>query len=81
MIDIHPLKQLSADEYKRLVVGYTSEEAYIAKKTESTDRVVISLDRVTLRKPHVKTWPYSEETFKASCGYLDQGTSGWGLCR
>ena len=61
MIDIHPIKQLSADEYKRLVVGYTSEEAYIAKKTESTDRVVISLDRVTLRKPHVKTWPYSGE--------------------
>lgn len=61
MIEIRPLKSISASEIHDIGGGYTSPSRYVVSKVESPERTVITLELTPLDKPYVKQWDPSDE--------------------
>jgi ribosomal protein S18 acetylase RimI-like enzyme len=74
-IDIQPLTQLSAEDFKRIAVGYTSTEMYRPTRTESDGQIVFTLERVKRSEPYVKRWPFTEANYATCINCLPQGVS------
>ena len=54
MIDIRPLTQVSDDDLRRIITGYTSPARYRVLKTESAQLTTFSLELVQLETPYIK---------------------------
>jgi ribosomal protein S18 acetylase RimI-like enzyme len=65
MVEIRPLKSISADEVQAIGGGYTSSARYTVSKVESPERTVITLDLTPLDSPYVKHWERSDEEEQA----------------
>lgn len=57
MITLQTLTQFSDQDFRRLVVGYTSPAKYVVNKMESQERTEIHLQSVELEMPYTRRWP------------------------
>lgn len=57
MVDIRPLSSVDQSLLERLIVGYTSDEAYQVIREETPDLVRFELRLVRLERPFVKRYP------------------------
>lgn len=55
-IEIRVLDSLGADDLKRIGSAVTTTEKYAVTKTETDERTLITLERVTLATPYTKTF-------------------------
>jgi ribosomal protein S18 acetylase RimI-like enzyme len=60
-IEIRVLDALDADDLKRIASAVTTTEKYAVTKTETDERTIISLERVTLPTPYTKTFSRDDD--------------------
>lgn len=73
-IRVEMLEQISADDVRRLIVGYGSAQRYDVQWTESYRQTSFTLDLVDLPQPFVKHWSHEHLTGWYS-GLLSEGLS------
>ena len=61
-VRIDRLEQITADDVRRLIVGYGSSRRYDVHWVESYDRTSFTLDLVDLEQPFVKHWHHERLT-------------------
>lgn len=60
-IEIRVLYSLGGDDLKRIASAVTMTEKYTVTKTETDERTIISLERITLATPHTKTFSREDD--------------------
>lgn len=61
MLEIHPLQQLSTDDFQRIVSGYVSDCKYVVTHEETAEHVSLELKLIKLSEPYQKIWEHEEE--------------------
>jgi len=75
-VSIRTLDHLTEEDVAWTTEGYVSEERYRVTRTETPERVVISLDLESLPRPYVKHWDKPPEwTLNHYRGLLAEGLS------
>jgi ribosomal protein S18 acetylase RimI-like enzyme len=74
-VQIAKLSQISRNDLRRLVSGYTSEEKYLVQKTEDGRGVQITLELAPLERPFVKRFGQDRELEGHYDEVLAQGLS------
>jgi ribosomal protein S18 acetylase RimI-like enzyme len=70
-VRVEPLREITADDVRRLVVGYESSQRYDVHRVESADLTQFTLTLVDLDEPFVKrptVWDTNIEDYR---GFLD----------
>jgi ribosomal protein S18 acetylase RimI-like enzyme len=62
-MDIVPLREISEADFRRLVVGYTSEEVFEAALDDRDDGFALRFERRRREPPFVKVWPFNAAQF------------------
>jgi ribosomal protein S18 acetylase RimI-like enzyme len=76
MIEIRTLEQITAEDLRRIVVGYTSPARYRVLKSETVEKTIFTLELVQLDTPYVKRdWPFDTETVQQYQEYASNGFS------
>ena len=60
-VEIRPLLDWKAADLRRIGGGYVSTACYTARKTESPEQILISLELTPLETPYIKRWEDSDE--------------------
>lgn len=58
---IRGLRTITRDHFEALDNGYTSTAKWVVRRTESAERVSVTVELVRLEKPYVKRWRCSDE--------------------
>lgn len=74
-IQIAKLSQISREDLRRLVSGYTSSEKYIVSKLEDEQHTQITLELAPLEPPFVKRFGRDDELERQYDDLLPQGLS------
>jgi ribosomal protein S18 acetylase RimI-like enzyme len=61
-LKIEPLKELTPEDVRRLIVGYESIQRYEVRWEESKERTSFSLELVDLDEPFVRRWKHEHMT-------------------
>ena len=75
MVEIKSLTQLAISDFHRLVVGYTSDACYRAKKVDTPEKVEFSLELVPINPPYQKRWPILPEDLERYQRIVGEGFS------
>jgi len=74
-MEVRKLDDLSPDDFKRVMTGYSSTRKYVIEKTETTDLTTIAMRLTSLAEPYAKTFPQPPEEMVRYQQIIKQGTS------